>query len=72
MDKKMKTTVSAILGMTMMLAMAGVSFAAQTTPAPAPKAASSVKATATKKTVAKKHSTKAKSAKKVAAAAPAK
>jgi hypothetical protein len=72
----MNKTVSTIIGLTMTLAMAGISFAAQTTPAPAPKAASS--ATAVKSTKKAKHvksTAKAKGTAKAASkttAAPAK
>lgn len=65
----MKKTVSAIIGLTMTLAMAGVSLAAQGTPAPAAKAESTTGATkSTRKAVAKKHvKSTAKTASKTAA-----
>lgn len=70
-----------ILGMTMTLALAGVSFAAQTTPAPAAKPAAPATTNAapaakvdskTEKKTSKHHSSKAKGTKKVESAAPAK
>jgi hypothetical protein len=77
-DKNMTITktVSTLIGLTMTLAVAGVSFAAQTTPAPAAKAAvAATGSKSAKKSTAKKHgkaTSKAKSTKTVAAATPAK
>jgi ribosomal protein L12E/L44/L45/RPP1/RPP2 len=66
----MKKTIAALSGIAMTLALAGASFAAQTTPAPAAKTASSTASKSDKKVV-KKHS-KAKTTKKSASAVPAK
>ncbi|HVW08577.1 MAG TPA: hypothetical protein VHC90_08345 [Bryobacteraceae bacterium] len=66
----MKKTISALSGIAMTLALVGASFAAQTTPAPAAKTASTTK---TDKKVVKKHGkTKSTTTKKSVAATPAK
>ena len=72
----MTKTISTILGFTMTLAMAGASFAAQGTPAPTVKPATSASTTTSSEKstkVSKKGKvTKAKSTKKTVAATPAK